>query len=91
MKLYEQQNGPDEDEIQILDREYRKDLLKSVYAKIKLKNELLLMRKTYIKYLIQKFRQKVSYIAFTKKMTIVELFCTAIKKTYTQLLKEGII
>lgn len=49
------------------------------------------MRKTYIKYLIQKFRQKISYIAFTKKMTIVELFCTAIKKTHTQLLKEGLI
>ena len=55
------------------------------------KNQLFLMRKTYLKYLITKFRQKISYIAFRKKMTIVELFCTAIRKSYVTLVKEGSI
>jgi hypothetical protein len=32
---------------------------------------------------------KISFIAFRKKMTIVELFCTAIKKSYDELVREG--
>lgn len=46
---------------------------------------------TYLKFLIIKFRQKISYLAFKKKATILELFLKAIKKSYLQLCKEGVI
>lgn len=49
------------------------------------------MRQTYFKYIVIKFRIKVSWIAFTKKMTIQELFVNAIKKTYDELAKGGLI
>lgn len=32
---------------------------------------------------------KISFIAFKKKMTIVELFCRAIQLSYDQLIKDG--
>lgn len=41
--------------------------------------------------MVIKFRIKISYIAFTKKITIVELFVAAIKKSYEQFVKEGIV
>ena len=47
------------------------------------------MRQTYLKYIIIKFRIKVSWIAFKYKMTISELFCHAIKKTLDQYIHEG--
>ena len=37
------------------------------------------------------FRMKISWIAFKKKMTIVELFCSAILKSYNEMVQEGII
>jgi hypothetical protein len=43
-----------------------------------------------MKYTIVKFRMKISWIAFKNKMTIVELFCTAILKSYNQLVTEGV-
>ena len=46
---------------------------------------------TYLKYLIIKFRQKISYLAFKKKSTIMELFLNAIKKSHNQLRAEGVI
>ena len=49
------------------------------------------MRTSYMKYTIIKFRMKVSWIAFKNKMTILELFCTAILKSYNQMLAEGVI
>lgn len=47
------------------------------------------MRQAYLKYTVIKFRIKVSWIAFTQKKTIMELFITAIKKSYDQLSREG--
>lgn len=38
-----------------------------------------------------RFRQKISFIAFKKKMTIVELFMNALKKTFNELLRDGLI
>ena len=34
---------------------------------------------------------KISWLAFKKKMTIVELFCSAIIKSYNDMVQEGII
>ena len=59
--------------------------------KLEIRNEIYLLSMTYLKYLIIKFRQKISYIAFKKKMTIMELFLNAIKKSYDQLVAEGVI
>jgi hypothetical protein len=58
------------------------EIPKTLLIKIRLKNRLLVLRQAYLKYLIIKFRQKISFIAFKNKMTIVELFCTAIQKSY---------
>tara|TARA_B110000305_G_C19229181_1_gene534363 strand:- start:625 stop:825 length:201 start_codon:yes stop_codon:yes gene_type:complete len=59
--------------------------------KVETRNEIDLLSMTYLKYLIIKFRQKISYLAFKKKVTILELFLTAIKKSYLQLCSEGVI
>lgn len=39
------------------------------------------MHKTFLKYTIIKVRQKISYSAFVKKQTVVELFCRQILST----------
>tara|TARA_B110000285_G_C14857223_1_gene482799 strand:- start:372 stop:662 length:291 start_codon:yes stop_codon:yes gene_type:complete len=67
----------------------KKEFSKTLSIKIRLKNKLSIMRMSYLKYLIIKFRQKISFIAFKKKMSIVELFCDAITRSYNQLVFEG--
>ena len=67
------------------------DFIRTLEIRIHLRNKLKVVQKTYLKYLILKFRQKVSFIAFKNKMTIVELFCNAIAKSYTKLVAEGTI
>lgn len=57
--------------------------------KINLKNRLRILNTAYLRYLIVKFRQKISFIAFKYKMTIVELFFHAIIKSYNQMVQEG--
>lgn len=57
-------------------------LPKSVKQKIVEKNEHNLFRKVYMKYLILKVRAKISYMAFIKRMTIIELFATTILKCH---------
>ena len=44
-----------------------------------------------MKYLILKVRAKISYMAFVKKMTVIELFATTILKTYEMLVNEKLI
>lgn len=58
-------------------------------TRMRLKNKLNVMRQAYLKYMVIKFRIKISWIAFTKKMTIMELFVRAIQKSYEQLNREG--
>ena len=67
------------------------EIPKTLQIKIKLKNRLQVLKSAYLKYLIIKFRQKISFIAFKKRMTIIELFCTAIQKSYNELAEEGVI
>lgn len=45
-------------------------------------DQYLLIRKTYLKYLLLRIRSKISYIAFTRKQTIVELIVSQCYKTY---------
>ena len=71
------------------DAHKKKEFSKTLAIKIRLKNKLTIMRKSYLKYLIIKFRQKISFIAFKKKMSIIELFCDAITRSYNQLVFEG--
>ena len=40
------------------------------------------MQKTYLKYTIIKVRQKISYEAFIRKYTVMELFCRQILISY---------
>ena len=46
----------------------------STESSIRLRNEHHLFRKVYKKYLILRIRHKISFIAFEKRMTIMELF-----------------
>lgn len=55
-----------------------KDIPNAYLTRMRLKNKLNVMRQAYLKYIVIKFRIKVSWIAFTKKMTIMELFIRAI-------------
>ena len=67
------------------------DLPHSVRSKMRLNHKVNVMRTCYMKYTIMKFRMKISWLAFKNKMTILELFCTAILKSYTQMVAEGSI
>ena len=49
-----------------------------------LENEHSIFKKVYLKYLILKIRAKISYMAFAKRMTIVELFATTILRCYNE-------
>lgn len=48
-------------------------------------------RKVYLKYLIMKVRAKISFMAFKRKMTIVELFADTIMKSYRFFVDIGYI
>jgi hypothetical protein len=63
----------------------------SVRRNLVQKNEHILYRKVYMKYLILKVRAKISYMAFIKKMTVIELFATTIINSYNTMKAEGII
>ena len=63
----------------------------SFLTKIRHDNKIKLMRKTYLKYLIIKLRMKISFIASKNKMTIVELICNSIIRTYKTLVAQGAI
>ena len=56
----------------------------SIKRQMILENEHMVFKKVYLKYLILKIRAKISYIAFVKKMTIVELFASTILKCYNE-------
>ena len=58
---------------------------------IKNENKLKLCKAGYLKYLILKFRMKISFIALKKQMTVLELFCYAILKSYQEMIEEGAI
>ena len=58
----------------------------SVEAKIRLTNEHHLFRKVYKKYLIIRIRQKISFMAFEKRMTVLELFIKSILTCYISLI-----
>ena len=45
-------------------------------------SEYRLFSKVYFKYLLVKVRQKISYMAYMKRMTILELFLDAIIRTH---------
>ena len=70
---------------------FKKKIDKQHMQKVERRNEIDLLKMTYLKYLIIKFRQKISYIAFKNKVTIMELFLNAIKKSYNELVADGSI
>ena len=47
------------------------------------------MHKTLTKYNILRIRQKISYIAFSKNMTVSELILYQVLKTHNKFVKEG--
>lgn len=49
-----------------------------IKARIRLTNEHRVFRKIYLKYLIMRVRAKISLMAFTKRMTVIELFVSTI-------------
>jgi len=59
-----------------------KSIPQSVSLKLKLQSEHLIFRTVFLKYLILRIRTKISFMAFQKRMTISELFCEAIIKSY---------
>ena len=63
----------------------------STEAKIRLTNEHRLFRKVYKKYLIIRIRQKISFMAFEKRMTVFELFIKSILTCYLSLMMSGAI
>jgi len=44
-----------------------------------------------MKYLVMKIRMKISYIAFEKGMTIIELLLSSILCSYRMFVNEGLI
>ena len=54
-------------------------------------NEFRIFKKVCYKYSILKFRMKLSYIAFQKGITILELWLNAILTSYKTLTKTGAI
>ena len=50
-----------------------------------------MLRCAYFRYLVLKFRQKISYIAFLKKKTVLEIFHQAILTSFRELYSLGAI
>lgn len=44
-----------------------------------------IFRKVYLKFLILKVRAKISYMAFQKNMTLIELFANTILKCHKEI------
>ena len=61
----------------------------SVRYKIRQTNEHNVYRKVFLKYLLLRIRSKISFHAFKKKMTIVELFSNTILKCWYDLEYQG--
>ena len=49
------------------------------------------MTKVSFKYMIQKVRGKINYMAFVKQQTILELFLRQIQNSYADFVKQGTI
>ena len=63
----------------------KKFISESVRYNIEQKNEHVIFGKVHLKYLLIKIRQKISFIAFEKRMTVTELFCNTIRYCYNTL------
>ena len=63
----------------------------SVKQSIIQKNEHNVFRKAHFKYLVMRVRAKISFMAFLRRMTIVELFAVTIKRCYLELINSGSI
>ena len=50
-----------------------------------------MLRQAYLRYLIIKFRQKISFIAFCKKKTVPEIFYEALLKSFRELVSLNLI
>ena len=74
---------------QTKDDKEKQKLFRILAHEIKLKNKHIIMKHAYKKYIIIKFRQKISFLAFKNKQTIVELFMSAIMKSHGQMVFEG--
>ena len=64
---------------------------KSTEAKIRLTNEHNVFRKIYFKYLLMRIRAKIGFIAFEKRVTILELFVQTISYSYVHLIIAGVV
>ena len=73
-------------------RDHKKGLIsKSVEQKIEQTNENSLFRKIHLKFIIMRVRAKISYMAFIRRMTVLELFLVTIKDTYKKLVRLNLI
>jgi len=54
-------------------------------------NENKVFRKIYFKFLVLKVRAKISYMAFRKNLTLIELFAKTILKCYKELRAQELI
>ena len=69
-----------------------REVLKWLTLKDNTKNhEAIMLKRTFMKYTLIRLRQKISFIAFKKKMTILQLFLNAIIKSYQGLSEMGMI
>ena len=71
--------------------QYRIEMPQSEIDEIRAESRLKLCKVGYLRYSILKFRMKISFIALKKQMTVLELFCNAILKSYVEMVEEGII
>ena len=58
---------------------------------IKRDSQYILIRQTYLKYLIMRVRAKISYMAFAKRQTVVELLVSQCYKSYKVLSETNCI
>jgi hypothetical protein len=56
---------------------------------IKLRNAHQVFRRVWLKYLVMRIRAKISYIAFSRRLTIQELFISTITNCYRKLMILG--
>ena len=54
-------------------------------------NEYKVFKKVCLKYMIMKIRMKISYMAFEKGMTIIELLLSSILCSYRTFVNDGLI
>ena len=80
-----------QDEQEIWQRRPDKVMTEEKLEEINTKNKIRVLQKVFTKYLVLRFRQKISFIAMKNNQTIVQLFLASILRSFNELVRLNVI